>query len=58
MTTTTAAVALDVWNPADGRLVASLIGDDRDTVNAIAADLRSAQVQWAECGPRERARWL
>jgi betaine-aldehyde dehydrogenase len=58
MSTTTTARALDVRNPADGRLVASVPMDDRETVNRIAADLRGAQVGWAEAGPRERARWL
>ena len=58
MSTATAADALDVCNPADGRLIATVPVDDRETVNGVAADLRCAQVGWVEAGPRQRARWL
>ncbi|MBF6215707.1 aldehyde dehydrogenase family protein [Nocardia puris] len=58
MSTATTADALDVCSPADGRLVATVPVDDRETVNRIAADLRRAQAGWAEAGPRQRARWL
>ena len=58
MSTTATADALEVRNPSDGRLVATIPRDDRETVNDVAADLRRAQVGWAEAGPRQRARWL
>lgn len=59
MSTATTADALDVRNPADGRLVATVPPiDTRETVNSIAADLRRAQLGWAQASPRQRSRWL
>lgn len=58
MSTATAADAVDVRNPADSRLIATVPVYDRETVNGTAADLRRAQAGWAEAGPRQRARWL
>lgn len=58
MSTVTTADALDVRNPVDGRLVATVSVDDRETMNGVAADLCRAQVGWVEAGPRQRARWL
>ena len=58
MSTATTADALDVRNPADGRLVATVPIDTRETVNSIAADLRRAQLGWAQASPRQRSRWL
>lgn len=58
MRATATAGALDVRNPADGSLVATVPVDDRDAVNRVEAEARRAQVEWAEAGARERARWL
>lgn len=58
MSTATTADALDVRNPADGRLVATVPIDTRETVNSIAADLRRAQLGWAQASPQQRSRWL
>lgn len=58
MSTTTTEGALDVSNPADGRLIHTVPVDDHETVGRIANDLRGAQVEWAESGPRQRAEWL
>ena len=44
--------------PPDGRLVATVPIDTRETVNSIAADLRRAQLGWAQASPRQRSRWL
>ncbi|KQY60241.1 aldehyde dehydrogenase [Aeromicrobium sp. Root495] len=58
MTIASTAAALDVRNPSDGRSVATVEVNDRESVNAIADGLRVAQGAWAETAPRERARWM
>ncbi|APE37037.1 aldehyde dehydrogenase family protein [Nocardia fluminea] len=58
MSATIPAGVMDVRNPADGRLIATVAVDDRETVSLVAADLRDAQVGWAEASPRQRAKWL
>ncbi|WP_036492574.1 aldehyde dehydrogenase family protein [Nocardioides sp. CF8] len=58
MSTTTSDHALDVYNPADGRLVATLPTDSAESVAVAAASLRDAQVAWAALDPRQRASWL
>ena len=55
---TTTAHALQVLNPIDGQLIASLPGDDRESVDKVAAGLRDAQVAWCDTDPRDRARWM
>jgi betaine-aldehyde dehydrogenase len=58
MTTSTISEKLDVLNPADGSLLAAVAVDDREAVEGVAAELRGAQVGWAEAGPNRRAEWL
>jgi hypothetical protein len=57
MTIASTAAALDVHNPSDGRSVATVKVNDRESVNAMADGLRVAQGAWAETAPRERATW-
>ncbi|MEJ7635586.1 aldehyde dehydrogenase family protein [Aeromicrobium sp.] len=58
MSTMPTVSTLEVRSPSDGRLVRTVPVDNREDVNRVAAELRSAQVAWAEAGPQERARWL
>ncbi len=58
MTVDTSTPVIDVRNPADGSLVGSVRELDATAVNAAAAELRMAQVAWAELGGDGRARWM
>ncbi|NKQ58747.1 aldehyde dehydrogenase family protein [Amycolatopsis sp. K13G38] len=58
MTTLVAHDLLEVRNPADNYLLATLDVDGEVAVADAAADLRRAQAAWAESGPQARAQWL
>lgn len=49
---------VDVYNPADGRLVGSVSAETTDSVATRARVLRAAQPEWEALGPKGRARWL
>jgi acyl-CoA reductase-like NAD-dependent aldehyde dehydrogenase len=57
-TETTEPDKVDVFCPADGRLVGSVPNQSRDEVAAAAEALRRAQPQWEAIGPDGRAKYM
>jgi betaine-aldehyde dehydrogenase len=58
MTSHLDAARLSVRNPADGTLLTELAVDDGEAVTTLAAQLRRAQADWHQAGPKTRAAWL
>ena len=54
----TARPAIEVFSPADGRLVGTVADMSAEEVKAVARRLRSAQPAWAAIGFVGRRRWL
>jgi acyl-CoA reductase-like NAD-dependent aldehyde dehydrogenase len=54
----TVADVIEVYNPADGRLVGRVPAASSADVAAVVARLRAEQPAWEELGPRGRKRWL
>ncbi len=52
------APILDIRRPVDGTVVASVPVADATRVQAVTADLRTAQTEWRDIGPAARAVWL
>jgi betaine-aldehyde dehydrogenase len=46
---------IEVWSPADGRLLTTVVRTSAEDVGRAAHDLRSAQEEWEALGPSPRA---
>ncbi|WP_255485842.1 aldehyde dehydrogenase family protein [Mycobacteroides sp. LB1] len=53
-----AQTAVNVYNPADGRLVGRVVDETRESVAEKARTLRGAQPGWEALGHKVRAYWL
>ena len=51
-------LAIEVRNPADGKVVGEVRNETVDTVGATARELRLFQPEWEAIGPKGRKTWL